>query len=76
MLFQLKEKNKLLEKNNNSFKKIRNIILKIKSIAKNTIYLKTSLNSDDMVASPKDLAGKPKFNIDKWEYQHHNGKHH
>ena len=64
MLFQLKEKNKLLEKNNNSFKKIRNIISTIKCIAKNTIYLKTSLNSDDMVASPKDLAGKPKFNIE------------
>ena len=53
MLFQLKEKNKLLEKKNNSFKKIRNIISKIKCIAKNTIYLKTRLDSNGMVASKR-----------------------
>ncbi len=61
MLFQLKEKNKLLEKNNNSLKKIRNIISKIKCIAQNTIHLKNSLNSDVMFASSKDLEGKPKI---------------
>ena len=64
MLFQLKEKNKLLEKNNNSLKKIRNIISKIKCIAKNTIHLKNSLNSDVVFASSKDLEGKPKFNVE------------
>ena len=64
MLFQLKEKNKLLEKNKKSFKKIRNIISKIKYIAKNTIYLETSLNSEVMVTSSKDLEGKPKFNVE------------
>ena len=63
MLFQLKEKNKLLEKNNSSFKKIRNIISKIKSIAKNTIYLKNSFDSEDTIASSKDLVVKPKFNV-------------
>ena len=64
MLFQLKEKNKLLEKDNNSFKKIRNIISKVKCIAKNTIYLKNALNSDDMDISSKSLEGKPKFNVE------------
>ncbi len=63
MLFQLKEKNKLLE-NNNKLKKIRNIISKIKCVAKNTIYLISSLKSDDMVISSKYLEGKPKFNVE------------
>ena len=64
MPFQLKEKNKLLEKNNDSFEKIRKIISKIRCIAKKTIYLKTFLNSDDMFALSKDLEEKPNFSVE------------
>ena len=64
MLFQLKEKNKFLQKNNNNFKKISNIISKVKSVAKNVIYMKNSLLSDDIDTALKSLEGKPKFNVE------------
>ena len=64
MLFQLKEKNKLLQKDNNKFEKIRNIISKVKYVAKNVIYVKNALNSYDMYPSSKSLEGKPKFNVE------------
>ncbi len=64
MPFQLKEKNNLLKKKNDNFKKIRVLISKVKCVARNAIYLKNELNSGEMENSLKSLEEKPKFNVE------------
>ena len=65
MLFQLKEKNKLFQRNNNNFTKISNLISKVKFVAKNVVYIRNWSNSGVMKTSSKiSNVVKPKFSVE------------